>query len=106
MGGETMKTKIALLSMTSTLATLAYAGKSVDMQETKIVQEEAINDAVTSADYRGKSVVDMYGEKIATIHDLKIDKEEHSVTDAYLSVGGLMGIGNDYISVPLAELEF
>ncbi|MDQ8195211.1 PRC-barrel domain-containing protein [Coraliomargarita sp. SDUM461004] len=72
----------------------------------KLTTSDRIQNKVTVSGLTGASVVDKYGETIASIKDLEIDPTSGEVFTAYLEVGGVMGIGSQYIAIPYTQLTY
>ena len=53
----------------------------------------------------GKDVVNVMDENVGTIADLVMDQDKKLV-GAVLSVGGFLGIGEKWVAVPLAQIDF
>jgi sporulation protein YlmC with PRC-barrel domain len=99
------KTIITVTSILA-IASVGYA-KAPDLGENfKLTTSERIESNITVGDLTGAPVIDKYGEQIATIQDLEIDPSNGEVSTAYLEVGGLLGIGSEYVSLPYSELSY
>lgn len=59
-----------------------------------------------AGDLQGRPVRGMDDEEIATIDDLYIDYDEHSVRYVTLDVGGFLGIGAKTVLVPFERLQW
>jgi sporulation protein YlmC with PRC-barrel domain len=68
-----------------------------------------IDDAALAHSARASKLIgsDVYsaGESVGKIDDLLIDREHAAVTGAILSVGGLLGIGEKRIAIPITEIK-
>jgi len=60
---------------------------------------------VLADDLIGADVTGADDERVGTIDDLIVDAESGRIEAAVLSVGGLLGIGDKLVAVPLSELE-
>jgi sporulation protein YlmC with PRC-barrel domain len=60
-------------------------------------------DSVTVAEYYKQNVYDTSDNTIGEVSDVLLDKEGH-VTAVILSVGGFLGLGAKYVSVPFNAL--
>jgi len=54
----------------------------------------------------GYSIIGTTGERVGTIRDLLIDTESGSISEATIGVGGLLGIGERFASVPWLDVQF
>ena len=61
-------------------------------------------DSVTVTDYYKQNVYDTSDNTIGEISDVLLDKDGH-VTAVMLSVGGFLGLGAKYVSVPFNALR-
>lgn len=96
------------IAMLSLLAPMAFAqqmpsgqpGTSTTstMTETKPMKELYANDVV------GTSVINAAGEKMGKVSELVIDPKEGRITEAVVSFGGFMGLGEKSVAVPWNEL--
>ncbi len=61
---------------------------------------------IRAGDLQGRSVRGMDDEEIATVDDLYIDYDEHTVRYVALDVGGFLGIGSKTVLVPFERLQW
>jgi PRC-barrel domain len=54
----------------------------------------------------GTNVYNTLGDTLSAIHDLMIDKATGKVAYALMSVGGFLGIGNQYYPLPWSHLKY
>jgi sporulation protein YlmC with PRC-barrel domain len=68
-----------------------------------------IDDAALSRSARASKLIgsELYsaGESVGKIDDLLIDREHAAVTGAIVAVGGLLGIGEKRIAIPITEIK-
>lgn len=64
------------------------------------------NDLISSEKVDGTSVYGRDGERIGSVKSLMIEKRGGRVTDAVVSVGGFLGIGEQYHSLPWSTLKY
>lgn len=99
---KTNITVASVLAMTS----ICFAETPNLGENFKLTTSERIESNITVSDLTGSTVVDKYGEPIATIQDLEVDPTQGDVSTAYLQVGGVLGIGSQYVSLPYSELSY
>jgi PRC-barrel domain len=67
------------------------------------VQDEA--QFLADEEVIGKDVVNMMDEEVGTIADLVMDQDQRLV-GVVLSVGGLLGIGDKWVAIPVDQIDF
>lgn len=61
---------------------------------------------IASNKVEGTSVYNPEGEKLGSIYNFMVDKENGQVEYAVLQFGGFLGVGSDYYPVPWTALEY
>lgn len=64
------------------------------------------SDLISSEKVDGTSVYARDGERIGSVKSLMIEKRGGRVADAVVSVGGFLGIGEKYHSLPWSTLKY
>lgn len=64
------------------------------------------SDTIASDRIEGTAIFDTAGERIGHVTKLMIDKSSGKVTDAIVSVGGFLGLGGEYHSLPWEKLDY
>ncbi len=64
------------------------------------------NGLISSEKVDGTAVYGRDGERIGSVKSLMIEKRGGRVTDAVVSVGGFLGIGEKYHSLPWSTLKY
>ncbi len=80
--------------------TAAYAGEKAHMMK------KMSGTSVKASDIIGSNVQNRQGEDLGEISDLAIDPQSGRVAFAILSSGGVLGIGDKQIPVPMKALSF
>ncbi|MGB5484133.1 PRC-barrel domain-containing protein [Parasphingorhabdus sp.] len=68
--------------------------------------KEKNSDLIGSDRVEGTAVYGADNDKIGSVEKLLIEKRGGQVTDAILSVGGFLGIGNEHHSIPWSKLDY
>ncbi|MEM7689311.1 MAG: PRC-barrel domain-containing protein [Pseudomonadota bacterium] len=72
-----------------------------------MLQDKERQDNLIGSDrVEGTSVFGADGNKIGSVENLLIDKQSGQVTDAVVSVGGFLGIGEERHSLPWSMLKY
>lgn len=72
-----------------------------------MLQEKEMNsDLIGSDRVEGTAVYGADKDKIGSVEKLLIEKRGGQVTDAIISVGGFLGIGNEHHSMPWSKLDY
>ena len=69
------------------------------------VQDAGLTIENPAEDIRGRDVVDAAGEKIGHVNDLLIDDSEHKVRLMEIGHGGILGIGESKVLVPIDAID-
>src|SRR5690606_12119564 len=69
------------------------------------VQDAGLTIENPAEDIRGRDVVDAAGEKIGHVNDLLIDDSEHKVRLMEIGHGGILGIGESKVLVPIDSID-
>lgn len=69
-------------------------------------EHEKNSDLIGSDRVEGTAVYGADNDKIGSVQKLLIEKRGGQVTDAIISVGGFLGIGNEFHSLPWSKLEY
>lgn len=69
------------------------------------VQDAGLTIENPAEDIRGRDVVDAAGEKIGHVKDLLIDDSEHKVRLMEIGHGGILGIGESKVLVPIDSID-
>lgn len=69
-------------------------------------EKEMTSDLIGSDRVDGTAVYGSDNDKIGSVDKLLIEKRSGRVTDAILSVGGFLGIGNEKHSIPWSKLDY
>jgi|GEM_PF-1847299 sporulation protein YlmC with PRC-barrel domain len=101
-----MKTKIITYASILAITTIGYATSPDLGRNYQLIQDDRIESNITLNDLTGAIVVDKYGEEVALIYDFEIDPSSGEISTAYLVVGGVMGIGSQYVTLPYSELSY
>lgn len=101
-----MKNNIITYASIIAIATIGYAKSPELGANYQLIQSERIENSITVDDLTGASVFDQYGEEIASIHDFEVDPSSGEISTAYLEIGGVMGIGSQYVTLPFSELTY
>ena len=64
------------------------------------------HDLISSEKVDGTAVYGREGERIGSVKSLMIEKRGGRVTDAVVSVGGFLGMGEKYHSLPWSTLKY
>jgi len=99
---KTVITYASILAITS----LGFAKAPILGDNYKLISGERIEKNITVNDLAGASVFDQYGEEIASVDDFEIDPSSGEISTAYLQIGGVMGIGGQYVTLPFSELTY
>lgn len=101
-----MKNKIITYASILALSSIGHA-KAPDLGANyTVISNDQIESRITIEDLTGASVVDKYNVEIAKVHDLEIDPNSGEVSTVYLAMGGVLGIGSSYASLPYSELKY
>ena len=93
-----MRTK--LLAAAALIVGLAGPALADDMSATMTPPA----DSMSASDLIGVAVVNQQNEKIGTLDDLLIEKE-NQVALAVISVGGFLGVGDKLVAIPYQDLR-
>jgi sporulation protein YlmC with PRC-barrel domain len=79
---------------------------SVFSQETRLVKVDVsvVDKGLRTSQLKGKAVVNETGEKIGSIDDVIVGRDNNSLF-AVLQVGGFLGIGSRLVAVPYNSLK-
>ncbi len=69
-------------------------------------ENQRSHDLIGSNEVQGTNVYGSDSERIGSVDSLLIEKRSGKVTDAILSVGGFLGIGNEMHSIPWSKLNY
>jgi sporulation protein YlmC with PRC-barrel domain len=69
-------------------------------------EQQRSSDVIGSNEVQGTNVYGSDSQKIGSVDSLLIEKRGGRVTDAILSVGGFLGIGNEKHSIPWSKLSY
>lgn len=69
-------------------------------------QNERASDVIASDRVEGTAVYGADNDKMGSVDKLLIGKRNGQVTDAVLSIGGFLGIGNEKHSIPWSKLSY
>lgn len=69
-------------------------------------QHENESNVIGSDRVEGTAIFGSDGDKIGSVEKLLIEKESGRVTDAVISVGGFLGIGEERHSLPWSKLTY
>jgi sporulation protein YlmC with PRC-barrel domain len=95
-----MKRIIVMLAISIVALTLAVSGAYAgEMKSTS-------SDIMKGSKLIGAAVENNQGEKLGKISDLVYDARENRLTFAILSHGGVLGVGDKLIPVPISALTF
>ena len=75
------------------------------MAEQDIPRDETMT-LIASDKVEGTPVFDQDGEKLGSIHNFMVDKQNGRVEYAVLSFGGMLGMGTDYYPLPWESLTY
>ena len=71
-----------------------------------MMQDKQQQDNLIGSDrVEGTTVYGSDGDKIGSVENLLIDKQSGQVTDAVVSIGGFLGIGEEQHSLPWSMLK-
>ena len=98
--------KIITFASVLTITSASFANTPDLGDKYKFTTSERIENKITVEDLTGAAVVDKYGEQIASIQDFEVDPNSGEISTAYLAVGGVMGIGSQYLALPYSELSY
>lgn len=76
------------------------------MSETATGRRVETWNLMRASDLQGRSVRGMDDEEIATVDDLYLDYDEHTIRYVTLDVGGFLGIGAKTVLVPFERLQW
>lgn len=82
---------------------MTSSGSYGDSDSHKVVSQEELDQKNTIQSILGAEVVDRSGEAIGTISDLAL--ENGQIRDAFVSTGGVFGIGADVVQLPFDALQ-
>lgn len=71
----------------------------------QIILDET-HDLIAAEKVDGTKVYDASGEKMGTVKSLMINKQTGQVVHAILSIGGFLGMGENYHTVPWEKLDY
>lgn len=72
-----------------------------------MMQDKQQQDNLIGSDrVEGTTVYGSDGDKIGSVENLLIDKQSGQVTDAVVSIGGFLGIGEEQHSLPWSMLKY
>lgn len=71
-----------------------------------LARNERSNNVIGSDRVDGTDIYGSDGKKIGAVENLMIDKQSGQVTDAVISVGGFLGIGEERHSLPWQKLNY
>lgn len=77
---------------------------TMDTMETSATQ--AVNDVISADRVDGTSVYGSDGDKIGSVRDMLIGKQNGQVTDVIVSVGGFLGLGSELHSLPWDKFSY
>ena len=95
-------TLIAALSLTCTMVT-AGGEKEKDMQQSEQMSQ---SQSPTAEELKGMQVVNQNGEEIGEIETVNIDAQSGKITYVTLARGGILGMGEESVAVPLEAFNF
>jgi sporulation protein YlmC with PRC-barrel domain len=70
------------------------------------IETDETESLIASNKVEGTAVYNSQGEKLGSIYNFMVDKEDGQVEYAILQFGGFLGMGSDYFPVPWAALEY
>jgi sporulation protein YlmC with PRC-barrel domain len=96
---------LAISAFATTVLVAANTG-SVFSQETRLVKVDVsvVDKGLRTSQLKGKAVVNETGEKIGSIDDVIVGRDNNSLF-AVLQVGGFLGIGSRLVAVPYNSLK-
>jgi sporulation protein YlmC with PRC-barrel domain len=75
-------------------------------KQTSKMEQQQSGSSQSAKELMGMDVVTQQGEEVAEIQDIRLDIQSGKISYVILSKGGVLGIGDEGIAVPVEALQF